>query len=183
VRDLLESDAMPDEMSEAWSEAAGAVRAEWRADEEEWSRAALEHWEHGRSLADVARDCLHRGDPVTVAFPSIAWSGVVVGVGHDVARIDAVAGPVDVRLAADAPFVLRVRAGSTPPARHGAAVTTFIARLRELDGTEVNIGTSGAVLEGRLRVGRDQLRLTDADGACAYVPTGSVWWVRPRDDD
>jgi hypothetical protein len=183
VRDLLESDVMSGEMSEELSEAAGAVRAQWRADEEEWSRAALEHWEHGRTLADVARDCLHRGDQVTVAFPSIGWSGVVVGVGHDVARIDAVAGSVDVRLAADAPFVLRVHAGSGTPARRDAAVTTFTARLRELDGTEVNIGTSDAVLEGRLRVGRDQLRLTDADGASAYVPIGSVWWVRPRDDD
>ena len=64
-----------------------------------------------------------------------------------------------------------------------AAVTTFTARLRELDGTEVCIGTSGEVLEGWLRVGRDQLRLTDDDGGCAYVPTGSVCWVRPLDDD
>ena len=61
--------------------------------------------------------------------------------------------------------------------------TTFLARLRELDGTEVCIGTSGEVLEGRLRVGRDQLRLTDDDGGCVYVPAGSVWWVRPLDDD
>ncbi len=172
-------------MSDEWSDSAAAVRAEWRADEEEWSRAALEHWEHGRSLADVARDCMHRGDAVTVAIGSVAWSGVIAGVGTDVARLDVPAGPVDVRLAAEAPFVLRVRSGSRRPAPTGPPVTTvtsFTARLRELDGTEVCIGTSGEVLEGRLRVGRDQLRLT-GDGGCVYVPAGSVWWVRPLDDD
>ena len=179
MRDLLESDTMSDE----WADGAAAVRAEWRADEEEWSRAALEHWEHGRSLADVARACMHRGDPVTVAFATVAWSGVIVGVGNDVARLDVVARRVDVRLAADAPFVLRVRRGSSRSARTDTTLTTFTARLRELDGTEVCIGASGEVLEGRLRVGRDQLRLTDDDGDCAYVPTGSVWWVRPLDDD
>jgi hypothetical protein len=179
VRDLLESDTMADE----WVEGAASVRAEWRADEEEWSRAALEHWEHGRTLADVARDCMHRADPVTVTFASVAWSGVIVGVGTDVARLDIFEGPVDVRLATDAPFVLRVRSGSSRAAWTDTTITTFTARLRELDGTVVCIGTSGEVLEGRLRVGRDQLRLTDDHGGCAYVPTGSVWWVRPLDDD
>ena len=62
-------------------------------------------------------------------------------------------------------------------------LTTFTARLRELDGTEVCIGTSGEVLEGRLRVGRDQVRSPTDEGGCAYVPTGSVWRARPLDDD
>lgn len=179
MRDLLESDAVSDD----WSDGVAAVRAEWRADEEEWSRAALEQWEHGRGLADVARDCMQRGDTASFTFASVTWSGAIVAVGHDLARLDAGTRPVDVRLAPDAPFVLRVRPGSADPERHDGTVTTFVARLRELDGTEVYIGTSTGALEGWLRVGRDQLRLTDRDGGCAYVPTGSVWWARPLDDD
>ena len=70
--------------------------------------------------------------------------------------------------------------GGAPDAR---AITTFVARLRELDGTAVCIGTPVGPLEGQFRVGRDQLRVTDRDGGVAYVPTGSVWWVRPLDDD
>jgi hypothetical protein len=176
VRDLLESDTVSDE--------AAAARAEWRADEDEWSRAALERWEHGRGLDDILRDCMHRGDAVTFAFPTVTWSGVVVAVTPDVVRVDVGETRVDVRLATEAPFVLRTR----PADAHGGndvttEPTTFLARLRELDGTTVCIGTSTVLLEGQLRVGRDQLRLTTDDGAVAHVPTASVWWVRPLDAD
>jgi hypothetical protein len=166
---------------------AAALRAVWRAEEAEWSRVALERWEHGRTLADVARDCMARDEAVTVAFATATWSGAVAAVGVDVVRLAVGPGLVDVRLSPDAPFVLRIRPSPPPPhdgrgAREGV-VTTFTARLRELDGILVCIGTAGASLEGRLRVGRDQLRLADRDDACAYVPIGSVWWVRPLDDD
>jgi len=162
---------------------AAAIRAEWRADEEQWSRAALEQWEHGRALADVVRDCMHRGDVVTFEFASHSWTGTVIAVGHDVARVDTGDAWVDVRLAAEAPFVVRVRGAHHDGGRDDGTLTTFTARLREVDGTATSIGTSVRTLEGHLRVGRDQLRLTDADGGIAYVPTGSVWWVRPLDDD
>jgi hypothetical protein len=162
---------------------AAAVRAEWRAEEDRWSRAALEHWEHGRGLDDVLRDCMRRGDVVTCAFADVSWTGAVLAVGVDVVRIDARERPVDVRLAVDAPFVLRNRPGTVRRGPDGGALTTFRARLRELDGTSVCIGTPIASLEGRLRIGRDQLRVTDRDGGVAYVPTGSVRWVRPLDDD
>jgi hypothetical protein len=163
---------------------AAAVRAEWRVEEEQWSRAALENWEHGRTLADVLRDARDRGDRVTLAFATITWSGSVVAVGHDVVRIDPDGGrPVDVRLAPDAPFVLRVRAGGCDDRRLGAAVPTFTARLRELDGTVVSIGTPVGSLEGSLRIGHDQVRVTASDGGVAHVPTGSVWWVRVVIDD
>jgi hypothetical protein len=162
---------------------AAAVRAEWRAEEERWSRAALERWEHGRALVDIARECMHRGDTASFAYPSVTWSGTVVAVGDDVACVAAGDIRVDVRLGASAPFVLRTRAGGRGRTGSGGAVTTFAARVRELDGTEVCIGIATGLLEGVLRVGRDQLRLRDRDGGCAYVPTGSVWWVRPLDDD
>lgn len=175
MRDLLESDGM-------WDDAA-TVRAQWRAEAEAWSRAALEHWEHSRGLADVVRDASQRGDVVSFTFASVTWAGVVVAVSVDVARVDTGSALVDVRLATEAPFVLRVRAGERSGWRRAGAPVGFVARLRELDGTEVCIGTSSSALEGTLRVGRGQLRLTDADGTCAYVPTGSVWWVRPLAED
>ena len=175
MRDLLESDTMADGDG-------AAARAEWRAEEEQWSRAALEHWEHRRGLDDVLRDCMHRSDVATFAFASVTWSGSVVAVGRDVARLDTGATSVDVRLTPDAPFVLRTRPGADD-AHAGEMIGTFSARLRELDGTAVCIGTSSGGLEGELRVGRDQLRLTSPDGVVAYVPIGSVWWVRPLDDD
>jgi hypothetical protein len=174
------------------SDDAAAVRAEWRAEEEAWARAALERWEHGRGLDDVLRDSMQRGDRVVFTFPTVAWTGAIVAVGSDVARVDAGDVPVDVPLAAAAPFVLRVQSGrSGLSGRSGHSrgprvtdpLTTFRARLRELDGTRVCIGTPSGPLEGSVRVGRDQLRLVDREGAVAYVPADSVWWVRPVLDD
>jgi hypothetical protein len=161
---------------------AAAARAEWRAEEAQWSSAALELWEHGRGLADIARESMHRGDRVSVVFATVVWSGVVIAVGNDVLRVDAGASAVDVRLAVDAPFVLRTRAVRRGGCRGDGTVTTFAARLRELDGTRACIGLSSGSLEGTLRVGREQVRLADGDGGAAYVPTGSVWWVRVVDD-
>jgi hypothetical protein len=171
------------------SDDAAIARAEWRAEEEQWSRAAFERWEHGRGLVDVVRDCMHRGDTVTFGFPSQAWSGDVVAVGRDVACVDTGAARVAIRLRADAPFVLRVRSSNVGTRDRNAAagrddgpLTTFTARLREVDGTALCIGTSAGPLEGRLRIGVDQLRLTHVAGGVAYVPIDSVWWLRPLDD-
>lgn len=164
-------------------DAAATLRAEWRAEEERWSRAALEQWEHGRTLADVARECMHRGDGVTFAFAGVGWSGTVVAVGRDVVRVHIGDGSVDVRLAPDAPFVLRVRLGVGDGRRGDGTVTTFAARLRELDGTVVCIGTPEGPIEGTMRTGRDQLRITSCEGSTAYVPSGSVWWVRSVEVD
>ncbi len=179
MRDLLESDSMSDD--------AATARAQWRADEEQWTRAAHERWEHSRGLADVLRDCMHRGDTVTFRFESHVWVGVVVAVGLDIARLDTGDTRVDLRLAADSPFVVRVRADGRDDdgvreRRDAGALTTFTARLREIDGTAVCIGTATGSLEGRLRIGADQVRMTDVDGGAAHVPTGSVRWVRPLDD-
>ena len=176
MRDLLESDTVADDR-------AASARAEWRAEEAEWSRVALEHWEHGRGLADVLRDCMQCGDTVTFAFSTVTWSGSIGAVGRDIVRVDVGEVTVDVRLDPAAPFVLRARSGAGEGAFDRAVVTTFAARLRELDGTAVCIGTSSGTLEGDLRVGRDQVRVTASGADVAYVPTGSVWWVRPLDDD
>jgi hypothetical protein len=163
---------------------AAAVRAEWRAEEDQWSRAALEHWEHSRTLADVLRDAHQRGDVVSFAFPSTTWSGVIRGVGHDVVRIDPGDGnALDVRIGPDVPFVLHLRDAARQAPWSRDPLTTFRARLRELDGSAVRIGSSVGALEGTLRIGRDQVRVTAADGGAAYVPTGSIWWVRPPADD
>lgn len=181
--DLLEWGAMP---SEPWagSDDATAVRAEWRAEETEWSHAALEQWEHNRTLADVARDAMHRGDRVSFAFPSLTWTGTLVAVGDDLARVDTGDGLVDVRLGADAPFVVRTAPPSSDTGHRGdGTVTTFLARLRELDGTAVRIGSGTDDLQGEMRVGRDQLRVVDRDGGCAYVPIDSSWWVRAVEAD
>jgi hypothetical protein len=170
-------------MSNEMASEAGAVRAEWRAEEERWSRAAFEAWEHDRALVDVVRACMHRGERTCFVFTDVTWSGELVAVGRDVACIDVDDRVVDVRLSSCAPFMLRVGPTIGDGRRGDASVATFTARLRELDNTPVCIGTSAGPLEGRLRVGRDHVRITAGDGGVGYVPADSIWWVRPLDDD
>lgn len=126
---------------------------------------------------------MHRADSVTFAFATVTWSGTVGAVGRDVVRVDVGGSSVDLRLDPSAPFVLRARPGRAGRAPDPATVTTFTARLRELDGTTACVGMATGALEGELRLGRDQVRMTTRDVGVAYVPTGSVWWVRPLDDD
>jgi hypothetical protein len=167
--------------------AGAAVRAEWQADEAEWTRAALDVWEHHRTLADVARDCMHRGDVVACEVGGTTFTGGIVGVGDDFVRVAVGSGPVDVHLAGGGcvfRVVERARAGGSRG--HGGA-TTFRARLLELEarGSSVEVGvaaTTGA-LRGVLRVGRDQLSIETCDGLRTYVAIGSVGWVRPVDVD
>jgi hypothetical protein len=167
-------------------ETPGAVRAAWRAEEAEWSRAAHERWEHDRAFVDVLRDCMHRGDAVACDLGCDRCTGTVASVGVDVARIATTDGSVDVRIDATAPIVVRVVA----PARRGghrgdSTTTTFVARLRQLERSRVRLGLRGdrEPLEGALLVGLDQVSVIDGDGRRAYVPIGSVCWVRPVDVD
>jgi hypothetical protein len=166
--------------------AAAALRAEWRADEDAWTRAALEQWEHDRTFADVLRACMHRGDTVALEFPGRSFVGVFTAVGDDVARVATADGSVDAHLHPHATLSVRVVAAARAGGDRGdPTIATFRARLLQLDGTVVQLGAHAHehALTGRLRVGRDQVSVVDRDGAVRYVPTGSVSWVRPVDVD
>jgi hypothetical protein len=180
---------------------AGALREEWRAEEEEYARAAAAQWGHGRRLVDVARELMHRGDTVAVTAGDLTFSGQIVYVGVDLLQLQtADGGALDVQLAllttaregtresrVAAPVVLRVveraRSGGRRP---GPAADTFRARLleHEADGVEVVLGSVllREELRGTLTVGRDQVRVCDPGGAETYLPLAWVGWVMRRRD-
>ncbi len=109
--------------------AGAALRAEWREEEEEWMRAAAQHWAHGRDIHDVTRDLMHRGDTVEAIAAGRSFTGLVTFVGDDVMEVRTATGRVDVRLTVGdrrgpvAPLVLRViekaRSGGGRPAPGG----------------------------------------------------------------
>lgn len=164
------------------ADAAAAVRAEWRAEEEEWARAALEHWQHQRTLLDVVRECMHRGDTVALRLLHTTFSGRVCGVGSDIVALDAPDGRVDVRVDAHAPLVVQVleraRAGGT----RGEGVTTMRARLFELEIDEraVEVGAHGVgeIMRGRLQVGSDHVIVRGPEGLDTVIALAAVAWVR-----
>ena len=159
------------------------MRAEWRDEEEEWTRAAFEHWEHGRTLADIARDCMHRGDTISLATPHVVVRGVIAAVGPDTVRVVDGEATTDVHLVDGAAIVLRVveRARSGGSARHRRGVDVPRAAARARDGAlPSNSGCSriADVLTGELRVGADHVRVRSRDAIDSFVPMSSVAWVR-----
>jgi hypothetical protein len=169
---------------------AAAARASWRADEDEWTRAALESWQHRRTLHDVARECMHRGDRVGVTMWRTIFTGVLVAVGEDVCSLRTPDGRVDIRLPIDdapLPFELRVVADAAAGGTRGDPVPlSFRTCLlgHEAHATEVMIGPAlaGEVRRGRLVVGRDHVVLTTPGGDTTYLALASLAWVRAARD-
>lgn len=168
----------------------GAAREERRAEEEEYTRAAVRQWARHRGLLDVLRELQHRGDTVSVQTGNIVFVGLIDAMGYDYVRLGTDAGRVDIRIGSPAPDTapVPVLVRVVGRARHGgrraeADASTFRARLLEYDASEkdvvVGAPATGDELRGCLVVGRDHVAVRDHDGGETYVPLESVAWVRP----
>ena len=165
---------------DGFGDAAAAARSEWRADEEAWTNAAVERWLHERSLLDVVRECMHRGDTVSVGFAQRVFSGRVGAVGVDLFSLELVEGRVDVAAARDARFVLRVEARARAGGARGDDVTTMRARLLELETarSDVELGVdAGETVRGQLCIGRDHVFVRSPASSDTVVPMRAVSWV------
>jgi hypothetical protein len=110
---------------------AGALREQWRLEEEEYARAAEQQWAHDRTLLDVARELMHRGDTVAIEMADTMFTGIVVAVGGDYLQLLTSGGPVDVCIGGT-PLVLRVlERASAGGCRVIPGSQTFRARLLE----------------------------------------------------
>lgn len=177
------------------SGAGASLREEWRAEEEEYGRAAAAQWTHRRRLVDVATELMHRGDTVAITTAGATFTGTVTYVAEDLVTLRTPAGRVDVHAALPttvgrdrallpAPLVIRVveraRAGGLRP---GPGVESFRARLHEYeaDGREVVVGSSLVTeeLRGLITLGRDHVHVRSRDGAETYLPTAWIAYVMP----
>ncbi len=167
---------------------AAELRREWRADEEEWSLAALEHFRHGRTLVDVLHAVMHRGDEVLLGdgagacrgLPAVR--GVVAHVGEDWCRLEGPGGVVELPVTTAAP-VVRVVERSPRGGRGGDpdAPATWRARLLELEVAQAPCAaglTTGELVAGAVSVGGDHV-VVGADANAVYVPMGALAWLRP----
>jgi hypothetical protein len=167
---------------------AAALRSEWRADEEAWTLAAFEQFEHGRSMVDVARACMHGGDRVSFLLADATFTGTITGVGDDTARVQLSASRadvVDLHLHAACGVVLRVDERSATDGHRDDAASSFRARALELEDephVQVGLATPPLVLTGRLRVARDHLRVVTADGTAVHAARATVSWIRRPPD-
>jgi hypothetical protein len=163
-------------------DAAAAARADWRADEEAWTRAAVEQWRHRQTLRDIVRDAMHRGDRLAFMLPTVTFTGCVAAVGDDVVVLDTIDGDIDVNVAEHVPLVVRVDERAHVAGTRGGHVTTLRVRALELETErcEVRIGVCGTALvfEGHVHVGRDHLVVAETDGGDVVVPFAAVAWMR-----
>ena len=157
------------------------LREQWRLEEEEYTRAAEQHWSHRRTMRDIATELMHRGDTVAMTIATVTFTGAVVAVGNDYLQLATSSGIVDVRVT-DVPTAVRVvERRPVGGCRIAPGSPTFRARLleREIEGGEVVVGSwcSAEHHRGAIRVGRDQVRITGTE-TDAYLAMSWIAWVR-----
>ncbi|HEX5614344.1 MAG TPA: hypothetical protein VFZ83_04255 [Acidimicrobiia bacterium] len=159
-----------------------SLRAEWRAEQEALIDDAAEEWRHQRTLAEVARECMHRGDRVRVVVRGHQLHGEVLEVGHDLLSLRTATGRVDVHLDASVPVLVQPERAKSGGARDVAGAGSFRSALlaRETNGPVV-LGTTIAddALEGRLVVGHDHVCVID-DERETFVPISAITFVGSR---
>ena len=162
--------------------AGAAMREEWRAEQESVTHDAAEQWRHSRTLLDLARDLMHRGDPVVVGAGGHRFAGVIVEVARDrIALFDeAHDARADVQVVESIPLSLTVVERARSGGRSGAQFASFRARLLELEGRAVTLSTTLGPdrVTGTLGVGIDVVMVTTAVGE-TFVPLSTVVAVAP----
>jgi hypothetical protein len=163
--------------------AASSAREEWRREEEDYLRAAEEHWAHQRTLRDVLRDLMHRGDTITVTLGATTLTGRVLAVGDDWFELDGPGGTTDLRIDTTDLVVRVLERAAAGGCRGDAGSRTFRARLleHEMAGGPVVVGLRGGELRGELVVGRDQVGIGTSPPV-TYVPIRGVAFVRSLRD-
>lgn len=165
-----------------WREDLGRVerrmRAELRAEAEEWERLAALDLLRGRTLADVARELVGRGDVVAVSAGARTFVGPVVHAAGDLACVRTTAEDIDVNLPATAAVrvVERSRSGGSP----AAGPDSFKARLfeHERGGDPVEVGWAAERLLGVVRaVAVDHVVVDDADGHRWHLTTARIGYL------
>ena len=171
------------ELDDLASELRRRVGPEWRADAEAAEREAARAARRRRSVADVARIHMARGDEVVLALPGRRFAGAVRAAAGDLVALDTPTGRVDVRVTGPVTLtVTRASAGAGREPRAGAG--SFLARLRELEmeARPVRLGLSGHAeeLSGRLAVAADDHVVLDTGEGEVVVALAGLLWVAER---
>jgi hypothetical protein len=171
-------------------DAAARARHDWRVEQEETARDAYVAWRHTRTLDDVLRDCMARGDRVEVQVHGHAFRGVIVDVAHDLVslREDPGRPPVDVRRAAGVPLAVRVVAHAVAPGRRGGGEDgDFRGRLhaREDGGETCCVYLVGDVepRRGRVAPGEGCAVVRGDDGRDTWCALAAIVAITTAPDD
>ena len=170
------SDHDPSSAPEGLSDLARYLRQgvgrDWRAEFEATEFETHQERLRRRTLRDVTKMLLHRGDRLTVRAGDLQLSGQVTAGGADYVTITTEHLCADARLDRVALRVTKRRSGGS---QAGGMPPTWRARLVQMELTqevvEVHAPSLGVSLEGRIRVvAVDHLWLVEAAGYDSYLP-------------
>lgn len=160
------------------------VGEEFRAEAEETERAAAQAARRRRTLTDVMREAMARGDDVTAEVPGRTFLGTVVHAGSDLVSLATPAGRVDLPTTQVA-LTLQVARRRTAVGRDPqSGPGTFKARLLEIElgGSSVALGIAAFPVErvGRiLAVGSDHVVVMDGNQEW-FVPLAAISYLIER---
>lgn len=166
----------PDTMADLARYLRQGVGQEWRAELEATEFETHQDRLRRRTLRDIAKMLLHRGDRLTIRTGRLQLTGEVVGGGRDYVTINTEHLCADARLDRVA---LRVTRRSTGGAEARGTAPTWRARLTEMELTqemvEVYAPSLGVSQPGRIRVvATDHLWLVDPTGFDSYLPLEEI---------
>ena len=166
----------PDAMADLARYLRQGVGQEWRAELEATEFETHQDRLRRRTLRDIAKMLLHRGDRLTMRTGQLQLTGEVVGGGRDYVTINTEHLCADARLDRVA---LRVTRRSSGGVEARGTAPTWRARLTEMELTqemvEVYAPSLGVSQPGRIRVvATDHLWLVDPTGFDSYLPLEEI---------
>jgi hypothetical protein len=163
--------------------AGAAMREEWRAEQDAETRDAAEQWRHSRTLLDLAREHMHRGDRVAITVVGHRTVGTIIDVATDrIALLDDTT-RTDVHVCEALPLAFTVVERARAGGRTGARSASFRARLLELETGGMPVVVATAIgpdpLTGSLSVGTDLVAVKTGAGDETVIALSAVAFVSP----
>lgn len=160
------------------------VGSEMRADAEESERLAAQAARRKRTLGDVARELMARGDTVVAGVPNRRFTGTVLHAAGDLVTLRTASGSVDINLRAPAYLRVVERAQSGGRGVQDGP-SSFKARLFEVemstDVVEIGCVNLGEEQPGRvIAVGVDHVVWHDTEGGEWFLPLSAITHVAHR---
>lgn len=160
------------------SDVSAAMREEWRAEQESATLDAAEQWRHSRTLLDIAREHMHRGDRVAVTVAGHRAVGEIIEVANDRIAVMDDGARVDVHVIDAIPFACTVVERARAGGRSSTRTASFRARLLELEtaGAPVAIATALGPdrFTGAMRVGTDIVVIVAPTGVETAIALSAV---------
>ncbi len=165
----------------------GAMREEWRADQEAATRDAAEDFHHRRTLHDAFTEHMHRGDRLAVTVAGYRVAGIPEEVGPDLLALRTLFGRIDIQLSPVVPlwydvFERAVEGGSRGVDVAGGSFVRALQLHEQYDDATMGTVFDPDGFDGKLRVGADFVTVIARAGAETTVPLAFVSWVSKRRD-